>query len=205
MDLETIEKKLRFSLLITAGVGLIAVAAYFGWFGLWLDKPLSKTTGTWGELGDFIGGLMNPIVAGCALYWLAMSVRLQKQELADTRHELTMASQAQREQARMALLGIQMNALSIQLSAMAAEYQFVRARMSYVVQRLDDYRGVGELLIFDVDAAKKVEAKKLTEDLEARMMFLHVEEAELFAELKHIRALAMAEQTESAAKPHAPA
>lgn len=56
----------------------------------------------WGQLGDYIGGLLNPLVAGFALMALVVSVRLQKAELAATRKELENSRLAMEEQAKTA-------------------------------------------------------------------------------------------------------
>lgn len=58
----------------------------------------------WGQLGDFIGGILNPIVAGAALFWLTQSVRLQKEELAETRAELARSTEAQLDAALLTAL-----------------------------------------------------------------------------------------------------
>ncbi|MFX5869884.1 hypothetical protein ABTE73_19965, partial [Acinetobacter baumannii] len=51
----------------------------------------------WGTVGDFFGGILNPIFALFAFYWLTYSVRLQTKELAETRNELKKAASAQEE------------------------------------------------------------------------------------------------------------
>ena len=38
-----------------------------------------------GPLGDFIGGILNPIISGAALFLLYKTFRLQKTELEETR------------------------------------------------------------------------------------------------------------------------
>lgn len=63
----------------------VLAASYCGWFWLVKDQVLSENTATWGSFGDYIGGIMNPVVALLALYWLTQSISIQKQELHDTR------------------------------------------------------------------------------------------------------------------------
>ncbi|WP_288400161.1 putative phage abortive infection protein [uncultured Acinetobacter sp.] len=69
--------------------------------GNWTLPNLSNLTavdsGDWGTFGDFIGGILNPIFALFAFYWLTYSVRLQIKELKDTRTELKKAADAQVE------------------------------------------------------------------------------------------------------------
>lgn len=54
----------------------------------------------WGTVGDFFGGILNPIFALFAFYWLTYSVRLQIKELKETREELKKAATAQEESAK---------------------------------------------------------------------------------------------------------
>lgn len=84
---------------IAGGVLLVLVAAYVFAF---YQNGWTKSPETWGQLGDYIGGLLNPLVAGFALLALVASVRLQKAELAATREELKESRQAMQEQAKTA-------------------------------------------------------------------------------------------------------
>lgn len=52
------------------------------------DMQIAKDLSLWGAFGDYFGGILNPIVALTALWWLIQSVRMQKQELQDTRRAL---------------------------------------------------------------------------------------------------------------------
>lgn len=72
------------------GFGLVAIYAFY--FGLILEQPPAQDAEKWGQFGDFVGGLLNPMVAFAAFYWLTQSVKIQKQELADTREELAKAT-----------------------------------------------------------------------------------------------------------------
>lgn len=83
-------RSLRYAIVLV--ISLIFV--YVVWFGLWNHQPLSEDAGKWGAFGDFIGGLMNPIVALLALYWLTQSIAVQKQELKDTRTVLEAQAEA---------------------------------------------------------------------------------------------------------------
>lgn len=55
-----------------------------------------------GQIGDFIGGFLNPVVAMAALVWLREGVLSQKQELSATKISLEAAAQAQDRQVQIA-------------------------------------------------------------------------------------------------------
>ena len=81
---------------IAAGMLLLLVSAYG--IAFW-QNGWSKSPDAWGQLGDYVGGLLNPLVAGFALMALVVSVRLQKAELAATRKELEISRLAMQDQA----------------------------------------------------------------------------------------------------------
>ena len=74
--------------------------AYWFWFGHVHGVPPSTNNAeTWGTFGDFIGGLLNPVVAFLALYWLTRSISIQREELRDSKLALQSANAAQLQQA----------------------------------------------------------------------------------------------------------
>lgn len=109
------------------GIAIVAVAlvsAYAGYFFGVLKQPLAENADKWGAFGDFIGGLLNPLVAFAAFYWLTQSVKLQKQELSETRKALEEAAQAQKETAL-----AQQKAVDIQLQTADSLRETARAQM----------------------------------------------------------------------------
>lgn len=63
------------------GLGLALIAGYTIYFGMVLGQMPAKDAEKWGQFGDFVGGLLNPVVAFAAFYWLTQSVKIQKTEL----------------------------------------------------------------------------------------------------------------------------
>ena len=106
-------------------MAMAAVAgAYLIRFGVILGQSLSEDAQAWGSFGDFFGGLLNPLVAFAALYWLTESVKIQKQELAETREEL--AAQAKNGEN------------SVRLSAVTTIANLHLARMAAIERRLEN-------------------------------------------------------------------
>ncbi|MFP0967839.1 hypothetical protein ACLDZZ_03870 [Acinetobacter baumannii] len=95
-DLEKIDQDINFHRII---IFLIIIAVVFFYL---IMKEVSVTDAAqhWGPVGDFFGGILNPIFALFAFYWLTYSVRLQIKELKETREELKKAAAAQVESAR---------------------------------------------------------------------------------------------------------
>ena len=58
---------------------LIAFSSYIFQFHVILDLPFSKDQAVWGQLGDFIGGLLNPIFGFISIILLIQSLRLQNE------------------------------------------------------------------------------------------------------------------------------
>ncbi|WP_306603895.1 hypothetical protein [Azonexus sp.] len=85
-------------------IGAALVFAYFLYFALYQNLPAATDAGEWGAFGDFVGGLLNPIVAFAAFYWLTQSVKLQRRELSETREELKKTTEAQTELVKLAAL-----------------------------------------------------------------------------------------------------
>jgi len=103
-----------------AGAGLLAVVAYAAWFGWRHGLALADGPSTWGEFGDFLGGILNPLVAFAAFYWLTRSVQLQKRELEETRRALEESSEAQKAQAEQSRIAVRLDAL-VAANAMAGD------------------------------------------------------------------------------------
>ena len=94
-------------LLIPAGVALGAITTYVVTFH---HLPASENPGAWGTFGDYLGGLLNPLISALTLF-VAISVwQLQKQELEETRKALkeqaTTAEQQRQEQRFFDLLNV---------------------------------------------------------------------------------------------------
>jgi len=90
---ETSSADLRWVLAILIGIGLVIVGFYFfnfnshilkneGWWKVF--QNLSADTGNWGTFGDYVGGILNPVIAAFAFYLIAKTYELQKSESTKT-------------------------------------------------------------------------------------------------------------------------
>lgn len=90
--LKKIERQIKWSIGIAFSLIIIVLSIYFINF----HGKLHSEQGTWGTFGDFVGGTLNPVLAALAFYWLTSSIRLQLQELRDTRDVLKETSDHQK-------------------------------------------------------------------------------------------------------------
>ncbi|MGU3229186.1 putative phage abortive infection protein [Vibrio cholerae] len=99
MEPNKIESSVRKSKKVAICLMAIIPFFYFLWFYIINDIPISRDSSIWGTFGDFVGGILNPIIAFLAFYWLTQSVLIQKTELAATQKILKETEKAQKEQA----------------------------------------------------------------------------------------------------------
>lgn len=88
-DQNELSKAISYVVYLGLGVAFLALLAYILNFSVALGLPLSDSQEDWGQFGDYIGGILNPFVALCALLLLSASVLLQRRTLDVTRQELT--------------------------------------------------------------------------------------------------------------------
>lgn len=98
-------------------VALILMATAAGFFWIYLpatgQKPETSPIGNWGAFGDFVGGLMNPLVAFAAFYWLTQSVKIQKQELAEVKMAAQDSAKSQEKMAQASQDSMRLQACTI--------------------------------------------------------------------------------------------
>lgn len=112
---------------------ICVVIAYFGYFH---SLPPASEPDKWGTFGDYFGGLMNPVVAFAAFYWLTQSVKLQKTALKETRDELNKATDAQNALVANGLVQVQLAALTALANSASEEMSIAAsARSAYMTGR----------------------------------------------------------------------
>lgn len=118
MGIDQIKVSINNMRVIVIVVIFSVIMIYLGWFYIVNEQPLSKLAGDWGAFGDFFGGILNPIIAFFAFWWLTKSVMLQKSELSETREALISASEAQEKQAATAEINAKLQVINMQLEHM---------------------------------------------------------------------------------------
>ena len=85
----TLAQKMNQSLLWLLGIGAISAVGvqgmYFYKFGSW-PITLSHDPAVWGQYGDYIGGLLNPIFSSLAFSGLVVTIVLQARQIDEGKH-----------------------------------------------------------------------------------------------------------------------
>jgi phosphate/sulfate permease len=85
VETHPLENAVALGVLLIVVVAVVAVGLYvYNFRGF----PWSSDPGSWGQFGDYVGGLLNPLVATAALMVLLASYRLQKRELAEMKRAM---------------------------------------------------------------------------------------------------------------------
>lgn len=155
MNADQIQKEVNYSLAIAFVCALLAVASYVLRF---LGAGVSADPAAWGQAGDFFGGLLNPLFAFLAFYWLTRSVLLQKQELSETKEELRKSAESQRKQEENYSKTVVVSALGSYISSINDEIGHLSSQIRYIVEQAQP-RGVIRTLDGDaIDASERLAA-----------------------------------------------
>ena len=134
-DLSALDTAITRTHRLVIAVTLVSLAFYVCWFWLLKGRPLSGDTGAWGEFGDFVGGILNPLVAYSAFYWLTRSVRLQKEELLETRKALEETALSQAKQAAASEASVRVAAYTALINSSMLEVQSLRQQASSLTEQ----------------------------------------------------------------------
>lgn len=155
-DNKTIEEELaslELKILITTRIAVCLLIGmpitYFITVGHIGENSFSYDSEIWGTFGDFIGGILNPIIAFAAFYWLTQSVLIQKKELSKTQNILLLTEKTQKTQRFEHLffsLIAQMNTVFTQLNTSTHEQESIIKKLYYDV--FENNNDLNELMIY---------------------------------------------------------
>jgi large-conductance mechanosensitive channel len=120
-------KRVLFVLVV---LGLLVVGFYYFNFNshilkkeIWQNvfQNISESNDKWGAFGDYVGGILNPVIAAFAFYLIAKTYELQKTELEATRSLLELSTNAQKEQIKLAALTALLNSNLTRISMLESE------------------------------------------------------------------------------------
>jgi len=106
----------------------IIVLVVLGFYIVNFHSGLSKENDVWGTFGDYVGGILNPVIAAFAFYLIAETYKLQKGaynlqkiELSETRKLLEVSVNAQRDQIKLASLTALLNSSLTRIGLLESE------------------------------------------------------------------------------------
>lgn len=142
------------------GIGFFTFLMLFAYFVKFSGYGFSGKQEDWGVFGDYVGGLLNPVISLAALYWLTRSIVLQKRELQESREALRETAFSQSQQAKSSEIAAKFQLLSIELEIISAQ---LAVGVNYQLQLLGDLKGSDlEQKIYD----RKCELRPVKEILE---------------------------------------
>ncbi|WP_150132232.1 hypothetical protein [Dokdonella koreensis] len=135
MDLSSLNNNVRKSRLIVVLAIVFTFSFYTIWFWIIHGGNISNSADAWGQFGDYVGGILNPLVAYFAFYWLTHSILLQKEELQDTRMALQESSKSHAAQADAAQVSVRVAAITALINLIAAEIQIKRLHIQFLSEQ----------------------------------------------------------------------
>ncbi|SJZ94978.1 putative phage abortive infection protein [Photobacterium toruni] len=97
-ELIKLKKTIKRTKQVAISAVIIIPTTYAIALGLIGNQSISLDSSSWGTFGDFMGGILNPVIALLAFYWLVESVLIQKTELSATQKILQETEQTQKKQ-----------------------------------------------------------------------------------------------------------
>jgi hypothetical protein len=132
-------ESLAVGVIATLAVVVLGILAANFW-----KSPLAHSMEQWGQFGDYMGGVLNPLVAFAALLLLARSIALQRTELAEARRVLG-------DQAQSAKLSAQLTGYSSMINSALAQIEIYQSNAEYILRQLQD--ATRDSTIFDLDGS----------------------------------------------------
>lgn len=109
LSLDYKNKKFENWFLVVPLVGVVSLLLYFWKF----NDGYSDEQAVWGAFGDYIGGILNPVISLCTLIIALMVFKLQKEELSETKQALSSSAETALLQAK---IDIETSLLQISIS-----------------------------------------------------------------------------------------
>lgn len=85
-------------------IGLFILAILLLAYKLMFNGWFSSDQSDWGAFGDFIGGVLNPILSVLTLFVLALAYVMQREELKETKEALKLQTKTTEEMAKVELI-----------------------------------------------------------------------------------------------------
>jgi hypothetical protein len=177
MKLENLLQNTKYGIYALVTVNFVLVAFYVIWFYGINDQSLSTNSNDWGVFGDFVGGILNPLVAFFAVCLLSISIVIQKEELSETTKALVESQQAQTKQAQLALVAAKIQSLNMRLSVISSEMSALMKHRNTIMSTNNPKQ------LFLNEDAKQISATKFLNSITPRIAALRDSQTELVRDI----------------------
>jgi hypothetical protein len=96
------------------------------------DNSFSKDPANWGALGDYFGGILNPLISSMTLIYLVKTYLSQKEELRSSQEAASQQSQLANQQAEYAKELVKMQFFSSVLNASHEKISLYRSELEQI-------------------------------------------------------------------------
>ncbi|MDF4434513.1 hypothetical protein P3441_23190 [Vibrio parahaemolyticus] len=136
-------------------LALSVLSAYIYQFG---SMDLSHDQSIWGSFGDYVGGVLNPVIALLALIYIVKTYNTQKEELIETKNALSQSASAQKEQAIAQKLANELQKKANDLEKVNQQVNLLQAEVSCITSILDaELNGQNTLIAQLNECSKELE------------------------------------------------
>jgi hypothetical protein len=166
---DTTDKSIDRSMNLVVVVYGLTLSAYFTWFVIFNKVPLSADSAHWGQFGDFVGGILNPLIAFSALFWLTRSVKLQKTELQETRKALEESAASQGRHANAAEKSMRIAAYTAIINAAVVENQTSQQYLLILINRKNLDSNTHDIRLMTGEFAKGEKLQQVISDVNSKI------------------------------------
>ena len=107
-----VDRKLLVTIRRLLGFGVLCFSGLVGFVHWYLVLPTDRTFKQWGELGDFFGGILNPVFGLLGFSVILLALYYQKRELSLATEEFRQAREVAKDSERISRLHAQLTAIS---------------------------------------------------------------------------------------------
>jgi uncharacterized membrane protein len=137
--MQNFNTRLTFALLMTIFLILAVVVGFYVYN--FHDSGMSNKSGDWGTLGDYFGGILNPIISTITLFFVAKTYMTQRNELIETKKEMDKIDKA-RESSTNAQVSLAASYLKqIQISAKLTKIQLTSSKIDFCYKNITIFQG----------------------------------------------------------------
>lgn len=171
IDIGRLQRRVDLSAFVALVIFALVVAVYI-YKHWWIQGgSLADSPDIWGQFGDYIGGLLNPLLAFLAFYWLTQSVLLQKEQLLEAREALEKGREEQKNQAKITSRSFELDALNSLILFYNNDIARLEAEVADVQGQIDK-AGEEKLGVVRLPRGEKVPVAEAPEKVEVIRMEL---------------------------------